>query len=139
VSIHARGIVLSGEFGKLVVEASDGEVERFGKGALVEVVQKQTAPKREHFNRYFYGPAWPTMTAERWDGQATKHNAILHTACGATRELTVPTPYPRDINIAISASLKPHVVPTPSPINSFIRRFALKDVRRDTAEYEEVL
>lgn len=52
----ARGIILGGDMGKLIVEASDREVAEFAKGQLVEVQSK--GPKPTIPGRYFYGPAW---------------------------------------------------------------------------------
>lgn len=145
MSAKARGIILSGDLGKLVVEASDAEVARFAAHDLVEIGLLDRPRPPSFAGMYFYGggsalDAWAHLSP------VVSDNAILRTRCGCTRTINVdPGRPPNVFNIAIhDPALLPVVIPEATQIMSMVRSFARRRSRvQDNGmivhEYEEEL
>lgn len=101
MSAKARGIIVSGDVGKLIVEASDAECERFGRGDLVEVGVLRPAPRPRM--QYFYGASFGLGVAAWPDFQpvAPRGNAKLETRCGCEKWIQVQLPPPSHVRVAI--------------------------------------
>jgi len=132
MSIHARGIVLSGEFGRLVVEASDAEVDQFGKGALVEV--KAVNNRARAWDYAASRQSWPKGEVSDYShGSDGKMGALLTTACGCRREIVVSDPPPHEIRLALHGQVSVTTfIDDPTLPAVRVRRFVLRDVRRES-------
>lgn len=134
MSAKARGIILSGDVGKLIIEASDAEVERFARHDLVEIDlldrpawHGELTPPRMYFygNPMFVGSSWPAFESEQ--RTAAAGNAKLVTRCGCERWVQLPNPRPRTFHVAM------HEPPATTSMTSRIRNFEFQRAEHDAS------
>lgn len=123
MSAKARGIIVSGDVGKLIVEASDVEVDRFGRGDLVEIGLLQRRNSNDPFAAHWYygGMPWPNFSEP-------SGNAKLVTRCGCEKWVQVPTPIPRTFRVSMheSMALTATLAAIAGQVACRIRNFELK-------------